>query len=104
LAKHILQVRIRRRILNCISKVLNDTTESIADHNRRPLLKISSAELQGPAYQVEGQLSRLFSLSTRWKSIMLMDEADVFMQERTLDNLEVNWLVSSESSISFLLE
>jgi hypothetical protein len=35
---------------------------------------------------------------------MLMDEADVFMQERTLNNLEINWLVSSESSIIFLLE
>jgi hypothetical protein len=35
---------------------------------------------------------------------MLMDEADVFMQERTLHNLETNFIVSSESSISFLLE
>ncbi|PMD25577.1 P-loop containing nucleoside triphosphate hydrolase protein, partial [Hyaloscypha hepaticicola] len=71
------------------------TAESIADHTRRPLLKISSAELSGPAYWIELELSRLFSLSTRWNSIMLMDEADVFMQERSLNNLEINWLVST---------
>jgi hypothetical protein len=78
--------------------------ESIADHTRRPLLKISSGELNGPAYWIEGELNRLFSLATRWNSIMLMDEADVFMQDRSQSNLKVNWLVSSEFSISFLLE
>jgi hypothetical protein len=80
-----------------------NTTESIADHTRRPLLKINSGELNGPVYRIEGELSRLFSLSTRWNSIMLMDEADVFMQERSLKNLEINWLVSSEFSNGFSL-
>jgi hypothetical protein len=34
---------------------------------------------------------------------MLMDEADVFMQERSQNDLEINCLVSSKSSIGFLL-
>ena len=33
---------------------------------------------------------------------MLLDEADVFMQERTLHNLETNQLVSSKSFLAFM--
>lgn len=69
--------------------------ESIADHTRRPLLKINSGELNE---SVERRLSELLSLAARWGGVLLLDEADVFMQERTLQNLKRNRLVSSKFS------
>ncbi|RYP57796.1 hypothetical protein DL770_010583 [Monosporascus sp. CRB-9-2] len=71
------------------------TAESIADHTRRPLLKITSGELCLPGPWIEERLSNLFYLATRWDGIILLDEADVFMQERSADSLNRNWLVST---------
>ncbi|KAH6972058.1 hypothetical protein BKA56DRAFT_446386, partial [Ilyonectria sp. MPI-CAGE-AT-0026] len=70
--------------------------ESIADHTRRPLFAISSGQLVGPADQVETTLSNLLALAKRWDSVVLIDEADVFLQERTIQQLERNSLVSSQ--------
>ncbi|PQE13758.1 AAA family ATPase protein [Rutstroemia sp. NJR-2017a BVV2] len=69
--------------------------ESIADHRRRPLLKITSGELGANNHLVEERLMQLFSLAERWNAIILLDEADVFMQQRSVDNLLGNWLVST---------
>jgi hypothetical protein len=69
--------------------------ESIADHRRRPLLKITSGEIGGHNNLVEERLMQLFSLAERWNAIVLLDEADVFMQQRSVYNLPGNWLVSS---------
>ncbi|KAH8884180.1 P-loop containing nucleoside triphosphate hydrolase protein [Thozetella sp. PMI_491] len=70
------------------------TAESIADHTRRPLLTISSGQMIGSTHLVESRLSALLALATKWKALVLIDEADVFMQERTIDHLERNALVS----------
>ena len=66
----------------------------------RPLLKISSGELDGPGSKIEERLAEVFLLATRWTGIALLDEADVFMQERTLQDLERNQLVSSEFPVT----
>ncbi|KAH7169988.1 P-loop containing nucleoside triphosphate hydrolase protein [Dactylonectria macrodidyma] len=70
------------------------TAEGIADHTKRPLFAISSGQLVGPASQVETTLSNLLALAKRWGSVVLIDEADVFLQERTIQELERNSLVS----------
>ncbi|KAK1835761.1 hypothetical protein QBC39DRAFT_339548 [Podospora conica] len=70
------------------------TAESIADYTRRPLLTISSGQVIGPAQEVEARLSKLLSLAKKWNSVVLLDEADVFMQERAIQDLERNALVS----------
>ena len=75
--------------------------ESIAGRSRRPLLKISSDELHGQS--VETRLAAMFLLATRWSGITLLDEADVFMQKRTVQDLMRNQLVSSEFSVIFVL-
>ncbi|KAK8131641.1 ATPase family AAA domain-containing protein 3B [Apiospora sp. TS-2023a] len=72
------------------------TAESIADHKRRPLLKITSGELSIGGAGVEERLSILFNLATRWNAIILLDEADAFMQERRIGGVQNNYLVSSE--------
>ncbi|KAI1130525.1 P-loop containing nucleoside triphosphate hydrolase protein [Nemania abortiva] len=53
------------------------TAESIADHTRKPLFTIDSKDMMS-------NLSILFSLASSWDAVVLIDEADVFMQERDL--------------------
>ena len=48
----------------------------------------------------ELQLSKIFDLVARWEGIVLLDEADVYMQQRTLDNPNGNFLVSSKFPIN----
>lgn len=69
----------------------------MADHARRPLLTANSGQFVGPPPYVESILSRLLHLAERWQALLLLDEADVFMQARNLSDLERNGLVSSTS-------
>ena len=86
-----------------VTTILNTPPESIADRTRRPLLKVNSGEFNVNGTWVEARLVDVLSLATRWNGITLLDEADVFMQERTLQSLERNHLVSSKSSPKTLL-
>ena len=47
-------------------------------------------------FSLEERLTILFSLGAKWNAVTLIDEADVFMQERAMDNLQGNQLVSSK--------
>ncbi|KAL8653580.1 MAG: hypothetical protein Q9226_003795 [Calogaya cf. arnoldii] len=58
------------------------TAESIADHTRRPLLRLHAAEVYGDGSEVEKRMSELFLLTARWNGILLLDGADVYMQDR----------------------
>lgn len=50
---------------------------------------------------VEQSLRTSLELATKWHSIVLLDEADVFMEERTRENLLRNELVSGASPVIF---
>lgn len=56
----------------------------------RPLLTLNSGQIIGTGPWVERRLETILSLATRWNAIVLLDEADVFMQERAVDELERN--------------
>lgn len=45
---------------------------------------------------VEENLSKMFYLAERWDCVLLLDEADVFLAERTKSDLKRNSLVSGE--------
>lgn len=71
--------------------------ESLAEYERRPLYTINCGDLSHSPDKVEQRLTRSLYLANRWNAIVLVDEADVFMTERSLDNLERNELVSGVS-------
>jgi hypothetical protein len=73
--------------------------ESIADHTRRPLYTVSSGELGVETTAVHANLSAALQLATAWNAIVLIDEADVFLEQRSAQDLERNGLVSSMSLI-----
>lgn len=77
-------------------------TESIADRTHRPLVTINAGKIIGSPIIVEQQLEELLNLATRWNALVLIDEADVFMQERTIQELERNGLVSCKFPMSLL--
>ncbi|KAK1991740.1 hypothetical protein LX36DRAFT_704521 [Colletotrichum falcatum] len=58
------------------------TAETIALATGKPLFSISVADVGTKARHVEANLSRIFTLATSWQAILLIDEADVFLEKR----------------------
>jgi hypothetical protein len=79
-------------------------TESVADITKRPLYTISSGELGISPTMVEENLQAALDLATAWNAIVLIDEADVFLEQRSSNDLERNSLVSSKSLLSDIFE
>lgn len=50
------------------------------------IFQISAGELGRDSAQLEAQLSQIFRLAHHWKAIVLLDEADVFVQARSFDS------------------
>ncbi|CAI7580835.1 unnamed protein product [Penicillium bialowiezense] len=70
------------------------TAEQIAHSWQKPLLPVTCGNLGTESNQVEEKLKYIFRLGRKWDCILLMDEADVFLSERTSTALERNALVS----------
>lgn len=70
------------------------TAETIAIATGRPLLTVSVAEIGIQAHEAERRLADVFEDAARWDAVLLMDEADVFVEERKSGDLSRNSLVS----------
>ncbi|KAI7161009.1 hypothetical protein KC349_g3100 [Hortaea werneckii] len=70
------------------------TAESVAIQLQRPLLPITCGDLGQEPYEVEQKLSTFFFLGAKWRCVVLLDEADVFLARRTTGDLKRNSLVS----------
>lgn len=70
------------------------TAESVAEHMRVPLYSMSAAELGLNSASVEQALGDVLEITQKWKAVLLLDESDVFLEQRTTDGLERNKLVS----------
>ncbi|KAI7446462.1 hypothetical protein KC336_g1195 [Hortaea werneckii] len=64
-----------------------------AHHMRRPR-PITCGDLGQKPYEVEQKLSTFFFLGAKWRCVVLLDEADVFLARRTTGDLQRNSLVS----------
>jgi MoxR-like ATPase len=70
----------------------------VAEHMRVPLYSMSAAQLGIGSAEVEQTLGDILEMTTQWKAILLLDETEVFLEQRTIDGLERNKLVSSKLS------
>lgn len=70
--------------------------ESIAEHMGRPLFTISCGDLGNSGETVEVNLSNALALANKWNAVVLIDEADVFMAERTVNDIGRNDVVSGK--------
>ncbi|KAG8787327.1 hypothetical protein FRC12_015672 [Ceratobasidium sp. 428] len=58
------------------------TAEAISEHLKCPLYMVSSGELGQYADALESQLRDIMTMSASWNAIVLIDEADVFLEAR----------------------
>ncbi|KAF4481389.1 ATPase family AAA domain-containing protein 3 [Colletotrichum fructicola Nara gc5] len=70
------------------------TAESVAEIAKKPLYRVTCGDIGTKAEDVEGYLETVLLLGKTWGCVVLLDEADVFLEERSLQNLERNALVS----------
>ncbi|KAF2232526.1 P-loop containing nucleoside triphosphate hydrolase protein [Viridothelium virens] len=70
------------------------TAESLAEFAKRPLYILTSGDLDVKSAALEENLLRELELATSWGALVLIDEADVFLEERQVNNLRRNSLVS----------
>ena len=59
-----------------------------------PLYMMSAGDLGLDSSEVESSLSNVLEMATKWNAILLLDEADVFLEQRSSHDLERNKLVS----------
>lgn len=73
------------------------TAECVAENFEKPLYQVTCGDIGTHAGTLERRLEEIFDYATTWGAILLLDEADVFLQERDYVHLERNALVSSKT-------
>ncbi|KAF8491026.1 P-loop containing nucleoside triphosphate hydrolase protein [Gautieria morchelliformis] len=70
------------------------SAEATSEHVKRPLYVVGAGDLGTRAAELDPALQRIFEVATSWKAIVLIDEADVFLEQRSLHDLERNAMVA----------
>ncbi|KAI4114724.1 MAG: hypothetical protein LQ345_004546 [Seirophora villosa] len=70
------------------------TAECVAESFGKPLYQVTCGEIGTHASMLEERLGEIFDDAVTWGAILVLDEADVFLQERDYEFLERNALVS----------
>jgi SpoVK/Ycf46/Vps4 family AAA+-type ATPase len=70
------------------------TAESVAEMAEKPLYNVTCGDIGTLPEDVEQYLESVLNLGKIWDCVVLLDEADVFLEERTLADLQRNALVS----------
>lgn len=70
------------------------TAESVAETARRPLYPVICGDIGTEPEHVEAYLESVLHIGKTWGCVVLLDEADVFLEERSFENLQRNALVS----------
>ena len=66
----------------------------MADKTRRPLYYLQAEDLGINAAYLGPKIKKVFEMATEWNAVILLDEADVFMAERSPADIARNELVS----------
>jgi hypothetical protein len=70
------------------------TAECIAELANRPLISLTSGDLSIENHRVEANLSYFLELGQRYGALVLLDEADVYLERRHSSDISRNGLVS----------
>jgi hypothetical protein len=70
------------------------TAESVAENMRVPLYVMSAGDLGLDPAGIEECLDTILDMVAKWNAVLLLDEADVFLEARSTSDLERNELVS----------
>lgn len=70
------------------------TAEGIAELLKRPLYMVSAGELGTDSRTLEAELNKILDIAHSWGAVLLLDEADIFLERRTIQDIHRNALVS----------
>jgi len=70
------------------------TSESVAEDMRVPLYMMSAGDLGLDPSGIEDSLNLVLDMVSKWNAVLLLDEADVFLEARSSNDLERNKMVS----------
>ncbi|KAL2214182.1 P-loop containing nucleoside triphosphate hydrolase protein [Sarocladium strictum] len=74
--------------------LLHGQPGSISEFVQRPLLSLTCADIGVDPATVEKRLIRWFMLAQDWGAIVLIDEADIYMEQRSVQDIQRNHLVA----------
>jgi hypothetical protein len=69
--------------------------ESVAQRLSRPLLVLTVADIGTDPDEIEVNLDKMFKLSRGWNTVVLIDEADIYLEERQIVDLHRNAIVAA---------
>ena len=75
------------------------SAEVVAELTERPLLSLTCGDLGTTAEEVELRLGRFMSLGELWGAVVLLDEADIYLEARSINEVKRNSLVSGQLPI-----
>ncbi|KAI0860249.1 P-loop containing nucleoside triphosphate hydrolase protein [Xylaria cubensis] len=70
------------------------TAESVAETAEKPLYPVTCGDIGTKPEEVERYLESVLHIGKTWGCVVLLDEADVFLEQRSLEDLHRNALVS----------
>nr|GAT46316.1 AAA family [Mycena chlorophos] len=70
------------------------TAEAVAEATHRPLYPVSAGELGTDPKELDQQLALVLQIAQTWDAVLLLDEAEVFLQQRSKGDVSRNALVS----------
>ena len=70
------------------------TAESLAQHAKKPLISLRIGNLIWDESKLRERLVSEFSRAIDWDAILLLDEADVVLEERSFEDVRRNAIVS----------
>ena len=66
------------------------SAEATSEYVKRPLYILGSGDLGTTVAELDKALREAFDLAAAWRAVLLIDEADVFLEQRSLHDLERN--------------
>jgi SpoVK/Ycf46/Vps4 family AAA+-type ATPase len=72
------------------------TAEIVSEHRKKALYAITSGELGTDTVEADNRMRKIFDRAKAWDAYLLLDEADVFLAERSRDDLARNGLATGE--------
>lgn len=69
------------------------TAEAIAEYLHQPLYSISVGELGVTVKELEAKLNEILEMAAIWNAVILIDEADIFLEQRTNADITRNAMV-----------
>ena len=78
-------------------------SECIAEFTARPLISLTCADIGTDEVEIESKLELWLGRAERWGAVLLIDEADIFLERRQITDLKRNSLVSGKRTILCLV-